>query len=172
MPRKSGTSGSEGGRRKRTRSTGTSPAAYPTACVGSGGGRWKRTCPAGTSPASYLTFVTCSGTYGFGGAVASAVRPFAGLCMPVRQSGGGRSGVVPSEGALPGISGVSLDRSLPEQEVAPEDEPPHPGAGERRRGAPRPRADRPGGSSAAGQEPSASSRGWAPAGTSRHGLML
>src|SRR6266496_926814 len=107
MPRKSGTSGSEGGRRKRTRST-------------------------GTSPASYLTFVTCSGTYGFGGAVASAVRPFAGLCMPVRKSGGGRSGVVPSEGALPGISGVSLDRSLPEQEVAPEDEPPHPGAGERR----------------------------------------
>src|SRR5262245_11973170 len=31
MPRKSGTSGSEGGRRKRTRSTGTSSAAYPTA---------------------------------------------------------------------------------------------------------------------------------------------
>lgn len=31
MPRKSGTSGSEGGRRKRTHTTGTSPATYPTA---------------------------------------------------------------------------------------------------------------------------------------------
>src|SRR6266540_1477352 len=35
MPRKPGTSGSEGGRRKRTRSPGTSSAAYPTA-------RWVR----------------------------------------------------------------------------------------------------------------------------------
>lgn len=35
------------------------------------------------------------------------------------------------------------------------------------RGAPRPCADRPGGSSAAGQEPSAWSRGWTPAGASR-----
>jgi hypothetical protein len=33
MPRKSGTSGSEGGRRKRTSTTGTSLAAYPTACT-------------------------------------------------------------------------------------------------------------------------------------------
>src|SRR5258708_17558100 len=41
-------------------------------------------------------------------------------------------GVVPSGSALSAISGVSLDRSLPDQEVAPEDEPPHPGTGERR----------------------------------------
>jgi hypothetical protein len=32
MPRKSGTSGSEGGRRKRTSLIGTSSAAYPTSC--------------------------------------------------------------------------------------------------------------------------------------------
>jgi len=48
------------------------------------------------------------------------------------QSGGGWSGVVPSGGALSAISDVSLDRSLPDQEVAPEDEPPDPGTGERR----------------------------------------
>src|SRR5258707_14674085 len=39
---------------------------------------------------------------------------------------------VPSGSALSAISTVSLDRSLPDQEVAPEDEPPHPGTGERR----------------------------------------
>src|SRR5258708_3591663 len=49
-----------------------------------------------------------------------------------RQSGGGWSGVVPSGSALSAISGVSLDRSLPDQEVAPEDEPAHAGTGERR----------------------------------------
>jgi hypothetical protein len=63
---------------------------------------------------------------------ASAVRPLVDLCMSVRQSGSGRSGVVPSGSALPGTSVVGLDRSLPEQEVAPEDEPPYPGAGQRR----------------------------------------
>jgi hypothetical protein len=51
MPRKSGTSGSVGGRRKRGLVTGTSLASYPTA--GSGRGPLEKDLTTGTAPAAY-----------------------------------------------------------------------------------------------------------------------
>src|SRR6266540_6297507 len=57
MPRKPGTSGSEGGRRKRTRSPGTSSAAYPTSCPRSIGAAGRAEASANAEPAAYLTTV-------------------------------------------------------------------------------------------------------------------
>src|SRR6266540_2752770 len=57
MPRKPGTSGSEGGRRKRTRSPGTSSAAYPTSCPRSIGAAGRAEASANAEPAAYLTAV-------------------------------------------------------------------------------------------------------------------
>src|SRR5258708_39591813 len=79
-------------------------------------------------------FATRSRTYGFGGAVwqspgtVQPPRP-CGETVRRRMQGGG---VGPSGSALSAISGVSFDRSLPDQEVAPEDEPAHAGTGKRR----------------------------------------
>src|SRR5258708_17879432 len=79
-------------------------------------------------------FATRSRTYGFGGAVWQSP----GTVQPPRPCGETVrrrmqwGGVVPSGSALSAISGVSFDRSLPDQEVAPEDEPAHAGTGERR----------------------------------------
>src|SRR6266545_56295 len=57
MPRKPGTSGSEGGRSKRTRSPGTSSAAYPTSCPRSIGAAGRAEASANAEPAAYLTTV-------------------------------------------------------------------------------------------------------------------
>src|SRR6266511_2035947 len=92
MPRKPGTSGSEGGRRKRTRSPGTSSAAYPTA-------RRVREAARGNGPAER-----------------PAPRP--GSTSPAGQVGPGRGGGVPAAllelrlGARPGRAEVLRQRAV------------------------------------------------------------
>src|SRR6266540_1733980 len=95
MPRKPGTSGSEGGRRKRTRSPGTSSAAYPTSCPRSIGAAGRAEASANAEPAAYLTTVP------------GVARHRQGVHLPIADlhPGGRGGGVQPGADGQPGAGG-------------------------------------------------------------------